>query len=244
MAENFQFGSKLIPAQELPSLLSRYQLLPQLLRGLIIDSAIAPYSCTEAERQLAVKQFEQQQQIASQEVRDAWLQQQGMTIEQMEELAVRPMLLEQFKTDTWGSKVESYFISRKANYDGAIFSLLRLPDGLLAQEIFFRIQEEEESFSQLAQQYSKRAEAHTGGVVGPVPLSHLNPALAKILSISQPGHLWPPTRLEEWFVIVRLEKFLPAQLDEQMRHRLINEMFEIWLKEQMQQLEPLRFSGS
>lgn len=244
MAENFQFSSKVIPAQEIPSLLSRYQLLPQLMRGLVIDQAIASYSCTEAERQLALKQFEQQQQIAAPEARDAWLHKQGMTIEQMEELAVRPLLLEKFKADTWGGKVESYFISRKVNYDQAIFSLLRTQDGLLAQEIFFRIQEGEETFSQMAQQYSKGPEAQTSGTIGPVQLSQLNPTLAKILSISKPGQLWPPTRLEEWFVIVRLEKFLPAQLDEQMRSRLMNEMFEIWLREQIQQLEPLRFSWS
>jgi parvulin-like peptidyl-prolyl isomerase len=244
MAENFQLSSKVIQLQEIPLLLSRYQLLPQLLRGIIIDEAIAPYSCTEAERQLAIKQFEQQQQINSEEAREAWLSYQGMNLEQMEQLAIRPVLLEKFKTDTWGGKVESYFISRKSNFDQAIFSLLRTSDGLLAQEIYFRIQEGEESFSELAQKYSKGAEANTGGVIGPVSLSNLNPALAKILSISQPGKLWPPTRLEEWFAIVRLEKFLPAQLDQPMRRHLIDEMFETWLKEQMQQLTPLRFSWS
>lgn len=98
MVKNIQISSHVIPTQEIPSLLSRYQLLPQLLRGIIIDQAIAPYSSTEAERQLAIKQFEQQQQINSESEREAWLQKQGMTREQMEDLAVRPLLLEKFKT--------------------------------------------------------------------------------------------------------------------------------------------------
>lgn len=242
MIKNLQPTSKVIPIQEIPSLLSRYQLLPQLLRGIVIDLAIADYSCTDAEKQLATKQFEQQQQIQTESDREAWLQKQGMTFEQMEDLVVRPILIEKFKNDTWGSKVESYFINRKANFDQVIFSLLRTPDGLLSQEIYFRIQEAEESFSQLAGQYSKGPEANTGGVIGPVPLSNLNPTLAKILRVSQPGQLWSPTRIEEWFTIVRLEKFLPASLDETMRQRLLNEMFEIWLHEQMQRLSPIRFS--
>ena len=242
MIKNFQTTSKVIPIQEIPCLLSRYQLLPQLLRGIVIDEAIADYSCTDAEKQLAIEQFEQQQQIQTESDREAWLQKQGMTEEQMEELAVRPILVEKFKNDTWGSKVESYFISRKANFDQAIFSLLRTPDGLLSQEIYFRIQEGEESFSELAQRYSKGPEANTGGVIGPVPVSNLKPTLAKNLSISQPGQLWSPTRLEEWFVIVRLEKFLPAALDRAMRQRLLNEMFETWISEQMQRLSPIRFS--
>lgn len=239
---NFQVSSKIIPIQDIPLLLSRYQLLPQLWRGIIIDEAIADYSCTEAERQLAMKQFEVQQHINSESDREAWLQKQGMTIEQMEDLAVRPMRLEKFKVDTWGSKVESYFINRKANFDQVIFSLLRTPDGLLSQEIYFRILEGEESFSQLAGQYSKGPEANTGGVIGPVPLSNLNPSLAKILSISKPGQLWSPTRIEEWFAIVRLEKFLPASLDAAMRQRLLNEMFETWLQDQITKLAPMHFS--
>ena len=242
MTEIIQISSKIIQPQEIPSLLSRYQLLPQLLRGIAIDEAIA--SCTEAERQLAIKQFEQQQQIVSEEARVDWLSYQGMSLEQMEELAVRPLLLEKFKNNTWAAKVESYFISRKANFDQAIFSLLRTPDGLLAQEIFFRIQEGEESFSELAQKYSKGPEANTGGVVGPIPLSSIYPTLGKILSVSQPGQLLSPIQIEGWFVIVRLDKFLPASLDESMRRRLIDEMFESWLKEKIQQLAPLRFSWS
>ncbi|MBD2307358.1 peptidylprolyl isomerase [Chroococcidiopsis sp. FACHB-1243] len=243
MAQEFQLNS-IIPTQEIPSLLSRYQLLPQLMRGIAIDRAIAPYFCTEAERQQAIEHFERQYHINAPESRAAWLKRAGMSEAQMAEVAVRSLLIEKFKQDTWSAKVESYFMSRKAAFDQAIFSLLRTTDGLLAQEIYFRILEGEQTFAEMAQQYSKGSEANTAGVIGPVPLSQLNPTLAKILSIGQPGQLWRPTRIENWFTIVRLEKLLPAQLDANMRQRLLNEMFETWLNEQIQQLEPLQFSWS
>lgn len=243
MAQEIQSNS-IIPAQAIPSLLSRYQLLPQLMRGIVIDRAIAAYSCTDAEREQAIEQFERQQHINDPESREAWLKKSGMSAAQMAEVAVRSLLIEKFKQDTWGAKVESYFISRKAAFDQVIFSLLRTSDGLLAQEIYFRILEGEQTFAEMSQQYSKGAEANTAGVVGPVPLAQLNPALAKILSICQPGQLWRPTRIENWFAIVRLEKLIPAQLDASMRQRLLNEMFETWLNEQIQQLEPLQFSWS
>ena len=244
MAEIFQFGGKVIQAHEIVSLLSRYQLMPQLKRGIVIDQAMANFSCTEEERRLVIEKFCQKHQLTSLEAKEAWAAYQGITLEQIEDLAVQSVLLEKFKTVTWGPKVESYFMTRKASLDQVICSLLRTKDALLAQEIYFRIQEGEQSFSQLAKAYSKGPEANTGGVIGPVPLSNLHPSVAKIISISQPGQLWPPTHLEEWFVIIRLEKFLPAHLDEQMRSRLIDEMFENWLKEQIQQLGPLRISWS
>jgi hypothetical protein len=35
---------------------------------------------------------------------------------------------------------------------------------------------------------------------------------------------------------VRLERFIPAQLDDAMRRRLFNECFETWLQEQLAQI--------
>ena len=63
-----------------------------------------------------------------------------------------------------------------------------------------------------------------------------HPALARILSISQPGQLWPPTRVGEWFVVVQLEKFFPARLDDPTRQRLLDELFNTWLIERVQGL--------
>ena len=110
----------------------------------------------------------------------------------------------------------------------------------MAQELYFRIQEGEQSFSDLAREYSQGQEVQTGGLIGPVELNVPHAILAKMLTVSQPGQLWPPTRLGEWFIIVRLEKFFPAQLDEPMRQRLINELFNSWVQEQIQQQISLR----
>jgi parvulin-like peptidyl-prolyl isomerase len=162
----------------------------------------------------------------------------------MENLATRLVKIEKFKTTTFAHKVESYLLNRKASLDQVVYSLIRTKDQGIAYEIYFRIQEGEQSFAELAREYSQGAEAYTGGSLGPVPLSQPHPAISKLLSVSKPGQLWSPRPLAEWVVIVRLEKFFPAQLDESMRRRLIDELFEIWLQEQTKKVEPLRFQES
>ncbi len=239
-----QVGDKVIQAHDVMYLLSRYQLMPQLVRNIIIDCAIASYSCTEEERMKAIVAFEKQHQITSSEARKAWLQSQAMTLEQMEDMATRPVKIEKFKTATWGCKVESYFLTRKASLDQVIYSLIRTKDMGIAHELYFRIQEGEQSFAELAREHSEGSEADTGGLLGPVPLSQLHPAISKLLSISKPGQLWSPRAIGEWFVIVRLEKLIPAQLDEFMRRRLINELFENWLQEQIKEVELLPYQES
>ena len=230
-----QIGDRTIAAQEIIPLLAGYQLLTPLVRELIVDSAIAAINCTPEEIAQAQKQFFEQQQITSDETKQAWLEQHKMTTAQLEALAVRGLKVEKFKQATWGHKLENYFLGRKAQLDRVIYSLIRNQDPGIIQEVYFRVQEGEQSLADLARQYSQGPEAETGGLIGPVELSTPHPAIAQMLRMTQPDQLCPPTRLGEWFVIVRLEKFIPAQLDPPMRQRLLNECFSTWLSEQLKQ---------
>lgn len=219
-----QFGDSILTASEVLQLLAKHQLVPQLLKEVIVDQAIAQISCTQKEEQLACEQLAQQYQGR---------QDQGINPEQLNYIAMRQLKLEKFKEATWGQDLDSYFYQRKPQLDRAIYSLITTADIGIAQEIYFRIQEGEQSFAQLAREYAQGPEAQTDGLVGPVELQSLHPMLTKILSVSQPQQISPPTQIGEWIVIVRLEKLLPAQLDRQMRQRLLNERFQSWLQAQM-----------
>jgi parvulin-like peptidyl-prolyl isomerase len=60
--------------------------------------------------------------------------------------------------------------------------------------------------------------------------------LAAKLSSLQPGELAPPLQIADWFVIVRLEKFCPAQLDKSIQAQLIDELYEQWLQDRLNEL--------
>lgn len=235
MTAVLRIGDRTIGAEELIPLLAGYQLLPVLRREVIIDQAIAAISCTPEETKAAVGQFSQKHKITEEAARQAWLDHHGMTPSQLEARATRELKIEKFKQATWGHKLESYFLARKGQLDRVIYSLIRTQDPGIAQELYFRIQESEQTFAELAREYSQGPEAQTGGMIGPVELSTPHPALAQMLRLAQPGQLFPPTRLGEWLLIVRLEKFIPAQLDASMRQRLLNECFANWLTEQLNQ---------
>ncbi|MFQ3616989.1 MAG: peptidylprolyl isomerase [Cyanobacteriota bacterium] len=236
MGHVLQIGNRSVTSEELPSLLAGYQMLPQLVQEVLIDEAIAPITCAEEELIGARDQFYAQHQIIDEATRQQWLNRYGMTLAQLDALATRSLRIEKFKEATWGAKLESYFLERKSKLDKVIYSLIRTQDMGIAQEIYFRVMEGEQSFAELARVYSQGPEAQTDGLIGPVELSVPHPQLAHMLSISQPGQLWPPHRIGEWIVIIRLEKFIPAQLDEQMRRRLLNESFNQWLQQQLDQV--------
>ncbi len=233
MTKVLQIGNRAINCAEIIHLLAEYQMLPQLCRSIIIERAIAAIELNASEEASAQQQFYQTNQIATPEQRTAALKHYGMTLEQLVAAATRELRIEKFKQATWGAKLESYFLTCKSQLDQAIYSLIRTTDLEVAQELYFRIQAGEQTFAECALTYSQGAEAQTGGLMGPVPISQPHPEIAKKLSISQPGQLWPPMRLENWVVIVRLEKLISAQLDDAMRSTLLNHLFEQWIALEM-----------
>ena len=221
---------KNVNRNEILLLLNQYGILPQFVREIMIDCAIAEIAIAEDEALGAYKKFYQQHQLNSEEDLQAWLNARGVSREQLEYIATRGLKLAKFQEQTWGNKLESYFLGRKQKLDRVVYSLIRVKDPYLAQELYFRVQEGEQPFSEIAREYSEGPEAETGGLLGPVDLGVPHPALAKMLLRSKPGELLAPTRLGDWVVVVRLEKYLPAQLDEVMRQRLLSELFDQWVR--------------
>jgi parvulin-like peptidyl-prolyl isomerase len=236
MATVLQVNNDIITAKEVIPLLTRYQMLPRLLVEIIIDQAIASITCTTEEIDNNYHKFCEKNQLCSETQRKVWLERYRMTPEQLKDLATRGLKIEKFKQETWGYKLQSYFFSCKSQLDKVNYSVIWTRDIRLAQELYFRLEAGEQPFAELAREYSQGSEAQSGGFIGPIELSNVQPDLAKILSISQVGQLWSPIRFGEWVVIVQLEKLIPAQLDEPMRQRLLNELFADWLQEQLNQL--------
>lgn len=229
-----QLRQNKLPQAEIMPLLNQYQMLPQLLRESLIDEAIAPFSCTLEGTEVAYKEFCDRHQLNTDKTLQRWLTRYGMTQSQLKIVATRQKRIEQFKLATWGNQLESYFLKRKGSLDQVIYSLLRTQDRAIAQEFYFRIREGEQSFAELARAYSQGAEAQTGGLCGPVELSILPPMFSRFLTLAEPGQLSAPIQLGEWVVLLRLEQLIPAQLNEPMRHRLLSELFENWIQEQLE----------
>ncbi|BAU08609.1 peptidylprolyl isomerase [Fischerella major NIES-592] len=239
MSVVLQVREQKVTAEEIVPLLANYQLLPQLLREMIIDQAIAPFDCTPEEAEKACQAFYLQQSLKTDAERQAWLRRRAMTPEQVRKLVTRALRLEKFKQATWETQINAYFEKRKPQLDRVIYSVIRTKDSGIAQELYFRLQAGEQSFAELAPKYSTGQEARTKGIVGPVELGKLHPTLAKLLSVTQPGQLLPPTPIDQWFVILRLEKILPAELNDVTRWQLRHELFLKWLGQQVAELNPM-----
>jgi hypothetical protein len=144
MAKALQIGQQVIPANEIIPRLANYQMLPQFIRETIIDRVINSISLTSEEQANAYASFIQQNKLTDDISRQAWCQSRYIKQEQLKSLAIRKFKITKFQKSNWGHKIESYFLQRKPQLDEVIYSLICVPNFGVAQELYFRLAEEEQ----------------------------------------------------------------------------------------------------
>jgi parvulin-like peptidyl-prolyl isomerase len=233
MSTLLEVGDRRLDHTDLLKLLTQYQLLPELLKEILIDQGIRDITLTPEEEISAQQQFYNRYQLTDDQQRQNWLAYHRMSPEQLTIRSLRHLKIAKFKQMTWGHGLEADFLQQKSQLDQFIYSLIRVENAELAQELYFRLQAGEQTFASLAPQYAEGKESQTSGLVGPVTAATLHPALAQMLSSSKPGQLWPPRRLGNWSVIIRLENYLPAQLNDAVRQQLLDRRFKAWMDQQL-----------
>lgn len=214
---SFNVCDRTITSDEIFALLSRYRLMPQLMRELIIDQELTAIDYTPADLEV----FRQA------------LGAQGAP-ELDEDALVRSYKLQRFKQSKWQHHLQSHFLQRKAQLDQVVYSMIRTQDEGLAYELYFRIQENEQTFAEAAV-YGEGPESITDGRIGPVELGSLNPGFARLLATRQVGQLMLPVNVKGCFLVLRVEAKIPAQFNEATQQRLLDELFEDWMQERLSQ---------
>lgn len=214
------------------ALLRRHNLLAPLLRQQLIAEAVAEAPIAEEQRAALLPSFQQRQQLTDPEAFAAYLRNSGLSEADLQWQLELPLRIQSHCREHFLHKAEARFLDRKAQLDQVVYSLLRVQDGFLAQELYLRIAAREANFADLAAQFSQGPEQRTKGIVGPVPLTQAHPVLAERLRTAAPGVLMEPFSIGEWWLVVRLESYTPASFDEAIAQRMASELFEEWANEE------------
>jgi parvulin-like peptidyl-prolyl isomerase len=225
-------GLPILPAEAANRLLRQHGLSQALARAVLIDRVCSGVTLTEAEEQAAIREFLARQQVTSDEGLKQWLQQRRWTFDDLQAVATRQLRVLRHSEARFSGEVEPRFLDRKLELDQITYSLIRVADADLALELHQMIKEGEADFPELAPVHSSGPEARSRGVVGPISLAAAHPELMARLRVAEAGQLLEPFRVTDLWLVVRLEQRSPAQLDEAMRQRLLQDLFDQWLQQQ------------
>jgi hypothetical protein len=186
--------------------LSRSELLTSYLQQLIIEETLAAWE-TDARCVIPAADLHPQQRSAE--------------------------LLQQYKLAKWNHVLKSQFLQFKQQIDRVLFSIVQVADFSLAQELYYQIDEQKHSIHKLAIAYSQHPTATIGGIVGPICLSQLSPIITENIAGVAPKRLSRIFKLDEDYIFIRVERWLPAQCNEQTEQLLLDRLFSQWLQKQL-----------
>jgi hypothetical protein len=235
-------GHPWLTLSEINRLVRQQGLAPALARAWLIDQLLQAIHLDPAHEQRLVEAWLQRQGAGEGAEREAWLQRQRLLPADLPVIAGREARLQHFREQRFGPEVEVQFLRRKPELDQAVYSLLRVRDRQLAEELHQRLRDDGADFGELAARYAEGRERHSRGLFGPLPLTAARPEISGRLRVGQPGQLWPPFAAKGYWVLLRLEQQLPARLNEPTQARMMEELFEAWLKQRLNLLlsgEPL-----
>ena len=208
----------------------------------VLDEIAAVIELSAEEEKALIRQYLESESVKSDKEMGQWLEKKRLSFADLRYFATKGERLRRWQQLRYGEDAELRFLERKLQLDRVVYSMLRVKDQALAEELYQSIKEGEADFPLLAERHSEGSEKTSRGQIGPVSLAAGHPDLASKLRISSPGQLWPPFLVVDVWIVLRFERLLPAQLNEETRGRMIEELFQTWFAERVQLLmqgEPL-----
>ena len=188
---------------------------------------------TQEQASQAVQLLFQRYKLNTQMEVQRWMLAYGLAETDLKLLAERQLRWQLLCEQRFRAQASTLFLKRKSQLDQVVYSLIWVEDEALAHEMFLQLSERESSFEQLWCTLPEKAGQLPTGKRGPTPMGELPVALAELLRVSQPGHVWPPRPAEGGWVLIRLDEFQPALFTQGHRRDLALELGDQWLQKEL-----------
>jgi parvulin-like peptidyl-prolyl isomerase len=164
-----------------------------------------------------------------------WLQKQGMSLDDFEEMFRVTILSAKVSQHLFADQVESYFANNYLNYAGVVMYEIVLDDEDLARELFFSLQEGELNFHTVAREYIQDKELRrVGGYRGLLRRSDLQPEISSAVFAAKPDRILKPIVTAKGVHLILVEEIVQPELDDALRKEIISDLFDNWVKQQFE----------
>ncbi len=167
-----------------------------------------------------------------------WLEKHSLSLDDLEEIVYITILSEKLAQHLFADTIEPYFYENQLDYAGIVMYEVVLDDEDLAIELFYGIQEGETSFYEIARQYIQDTELRRiGGYRGIVNRQQMKPEISAAVFVANPPQVLKPIVTSQGVHLILVEEISQPQLDETLRSQILANLFENWVKQQIEEAE-------
>lgn len=210
-----------------------------LTRKIIMDAAQeAGIKAEPEELQQAADNLRLISNLHSADATWAWLQKHSLFLDNFEELVYYTVISAKLTEYLFADKVEAFFVKHQLDYAQVVMYEVVLDDLDLAMELFSAITEGEISFPSVAHQYIQDTEARrSGGYKGTLNRTDLKPEISAGVFAATPPQILKPIVTSRGVHLIFVEEIIQPELDEMLRSKILSDLFDEWLKQQIEQWE-------
>ncbi len=189
------------------------------------------------EIQAEAEQFRREYQLEKAADTFVWLADQLMSVDDWEAGIYSKLLEKKLANVLFDSEVEKYFSQNKLQFDQVLLYQLQVDDPHVVQEICYQILEKEITFYAAAHRYDTDPERRLRcGYEGKLSRWDLQPQVAAAIFGASLGTIIGPLAIESSYHLFMVEAFIPAQLTNEVRQEIIQDLFDEWLEREINHL--------
>ena len=167
----------------------------------------------------------------------AWLKTHHLSIDEFEELVYNTVLCKKVAHQLFNNKVEAFFYQNQLDFVKAVTYEVVFDDYDLALELFYALQENEITFAEIAREYIPIPELRrASGYQGVRLRKDFRPEIASSVFAATPPEVVKPIVTPKGVYLIWVEEILQPELNEQLREQIISDLFNGWLKQEIQHL--------
>lgn len=220
----------------------RLQLLLQeaAVEQFLVQQAVqAGLTVPSEELQQAADLLRRRQGLTAAEQTHAWLAQQHLSVFDFETALERDLLLDKLKEHLFRDRISVHFEQHRSQYDRLRLRELTVSRDDLARELLSQVRDEGRDFAAVAQEHGTATTDGGNSSVAVCLRRQLHPSVAAALP-KNVGEVGGPVATPQGFTLVSVEDVQPAQLDASTTAVIRQELFQAWLREQLEQ-KPIRY---
>ncbi|HLO83398.1 MAG TPA: peptidylprolyl isomerase [Nostocaceae cyanobacterium] len=223
--------------EEIIAYLHRYYKIAEITDAVKRDTLVLKLceqlniTTTDEELQTDGDTFRQKNNLLTASETFNWLEQQQITPEEWSEGIRLSLLTRKLKEFLFGISLDTHYVTQRDDYKRVAISQILVRDLLEAKKIVQALKEEKATFCALALEHSKgKNSRENGGFVGIRFWSELAPEIAQALVNAKEGEIVGPVQTKLGYHILRVEKWIITELNEEVREQILELLFQSLLQ--------------
>ena len=212
------------------------KILREILSRQVILEAAEQYGVevSQEEVQKEADDFRYKNKLENSSQTYSWLEDQLITAEEWEEGIRCHMITNKLSEYLFSKKVEEYFAQNIADYEQVVLYKIVVLERALAQEIFYKIEENEMSFFEAAHCYDiQEGRRLTCGYEGKVSRWQLKPAESSKIFSANPNEILEITETENGYELCMVERFISPELTPEIRKTILRKLYKEWIDSEL-----------